>query len=109
MQLPLLLTLQKPDHEYKIAKLGFSPFENEKSQYVKIYYAFLLLLLRFCNRSRDNAMVLTGDNCCTNLKPARISKRGYMGCENNRMSLAVQEKIVKHSEIIQKLREFIFS
>ena len=90
-------------HGYESYLLGFSPFEDEKSQDAEHHMEYLEFVLEIFGKSMSNVVALLGDNCATNRKFSKNAGIALVGCASHRLNLAVKEWLKPHSDLISKL------
>ncbi len=88
--------------------LAFSPMEDETNQGVENYIEFLQFVLDVYDRSLDDVVSLTGDNCAVNKaidnKCTQIGPLQFLGCASHRFNLYVKSMITSNESHIFRVR-----
>lgn len=87
--------------------LGFSPFESEESQDSESHVNFINYVLSVFDKSVANVVAMTGDNCNTNKKMAKLLNCKFVGCHSHRFNLSVQKLAEPDSNLISTVRKLM--
>ena len=87
--------------------LGFSSFEYEESQNADAHRKYIDYALNLFNRSFENVVAITGDNCSVNRSIARKLEIKFVGCASRRYNLALKDLFVPKSACIEKVHSIM--
>ena len=97
---------------YEKVLLGFSPLDDEEALNAENHVDFIKFVLGVFDKSMDNVVCLTGDNCATNLKIAKLVNQlnqfcYFVGCASHRFNLCVEDILAPHKLLVDKVNKLM--
>jgi hypothetical protein len=103
-----MFVLLKQDQGYtKTALLAFSPLFDESDFTAESHYEFMTNVLEnVFEKSWDNVVCLSGDNCSTNKALATLAGKPLVGCYAHRFNLEVNSFLETYEILLSKVLSF---
>ena len=91
---------RKEEAGYKRVLLAFSPLLDETRMDADEHFNFIDYHLGLFDKTTDNIVSLTGDNCSNNKALANKLSCYFVGCASHRFNLAINDYIIQHETTI---------
>lgn len=97
---------------YEKGLLGFSPLYDEAALNSENLVNYICFVLGVFNKKMKNVVAMTGDNCPTNLKIAKLANGMnehcfYVGCSSHRFNLCVEDFLTTYKPLTDKINKLM--
>ena len=98
---------QNKDLKPQALLMAFSPLLDETDFSASSQVEFIEFTLGVFKRTLSDVLFITGDNCTTNLKVAKLINVPIIGCASHRFNLSVLEYLEPYSDILEKINNLM--